>query len=202
MASRGGERRTGRGKADRTPGGKRGGGGAGVRTSRGKATSSATRRLKRVATAVGEAGGPTPEVPQRENDARREDARAHGGGAPVASAQPAEVGTRAASRWSSTPTGVRLSLDALTVDVAQAEIERGELKAVVSVRRGDELVYSERVNFDWSGGRDKFLRKSARALATAGVATHITEALLAEMRTALRGRAAELKAKADAPARR
>jgi len=145
MASRGGERRTGRGKADRTPGGKRGGGGAGVRTSRGKATSSATRRLKRVAAAVGEAGEATPEVPQRENDARREDARARGGGAPDASAQPAEVGTRAASRWSSTPTGVRFSLDALTVDVAQAEIERGELKAVVSVRRGDELVYSERV---------------------------------------------------------
>ena len=92
--------------------------------------------------------------------------------------------------WRPNPGGVHLSLDALTIDAAQVEGERGALKAVVSVRRGDELLYRERVNLDWSGGRDKFLRKASRALATAGIATRINEALLAEMRTALRRRAA------------
>ena len=88
------------------------------------------------------------------------------------------------------PGGVRLSLGALTIDAERPEVERGALKAVVSVRRGDELLYSDRVNLDWSGGRDKFLRKATRALTTAGVATRLNEALLAEMRTALRRRAA------------
>ena len=92
--------------------------------------------------------------------------------------------------WRPNPGGVHLSLDALTIDAAQVEGERGALKAVVSVRRGDELLYRERVNLDWSGGRDKFLRKASRALATAGIATRINEALLAEMRTALRRQAA------------
>ena len=180
-------KRAGRGKTDRTPGKK-----GGVRTSRGKArpkraaTAVGKARPKRAATAVAKAGAASSKVRQTENDERREDLAAHGSGAPAASAQPAEAETTAGTRWSSTPTGVRLSLDTLTVDAAQAEVERGELKAVVSVCRGDELLYRERVNFDWPGGRDKFLRKAARALTTASVATRISDTLLAEMRDALR----------------
>ena len=171
----GGERRSGRDKAERVRGGKGGGHRSGV-----KARSSAPRRPKRVATAAADAAGAAAGVRQTEADpsATRTSERAE-----VESAQPT---TPAGVRWSSTPSGVRLSLDTLTVEALQAVVEKGELKAVVSVRRGDELLYSERVNFDWPGGREKFLRKSARALATAGVATRVTAALLAEMRAALR----------------
>jgi hypothetical protein len=136
---------------------------------------------------VAKAGAASSKVRQTENDERREEVPAHRASAPAASAQPAQAETTCTgTRWSSTPTGVRLSLDTLTVDAAQAEVERGELKAVVSVLRGDELLYRERVNFDWPGGRDKFLRKAGRALATASVATRISDTLLAEMRDALR----------------
>ncbi len=95
--------------------------------------------------------------------------------------------------WCWTPGGIRLSLGALTIDAEQAEVEKGALKAMLSVRRGDELLYRERVNFDWVGGRDKFVRKAARALATAGVTTHgaLNEALLVEMGKALRTRPAK-----------
>ena len=90
-----------------------------------------------------------------------------------------------------TPRGVHLSLGPLTIEAEQAEIEKGALKATLSVRRGDKLLYRDRVNFDWSGGRDKFLRKAARALAAAGLTTHLDEALLADLRSSLRTRAEE-----------
>ena len=95
--------------------------------------------------------------------------------------------------WCWTPGGIRLSLGALTIDAERTEVEKGALKAMLSVRRGDELLYRERVNFDWVGGRDKFVRKAARALATARVTTHgaLNEALLVVMGKALRTRPAK-----------
>jgi hypothetical protein len=123
---------------------------------------------------------PRSPTPRRKRDVRS-----------AAESQPPASGSGAPSPpgWCPNPDGVRLSLGALTIDAAQVEDVTGALKAVVSVRRGDELLYSDRVNLDWSGGRDKFLRKATRALATAGIATGINEALLAEMRAALRRRA-------------
>jgi hypothetical protein len=86
--------------------------------------------------------------------------------------------------------GVRVTLEELTVQAEEPRLERNELKAVLSVRRGEQLVYAERVNLDWPGGRDKFLRKATRALGAAGIATRITEACLAELRSGLRARSA------------
>ena len=87
--------------------------------------------------------------------------------------------------------GVRISLEDLTVEADEAEVERSQLKALVSVRRGELVVHAERVNLDWPGGRDKFLRKATRALGAAGIATRITEACLAELRGLLRARSNE-----------
>jgi hypothetical protein len=178
-------RETTRGKADCTRGGKR------ASPTQGKARRGAARGLKRAATTP---DGTTAVPATVESEAEpagprgsRDETRAHA--APNRSDQLVpSLATPAASEWSWIPTGVRRSLEALTVDAEQVQIEKGELKAVVCIRRGDELLYSERVNFDWSGGRDKFLRKAARALALAGVTTHISEALVAELRTALRTR--------------
>src|SRR5439155_4541550 len=75
---------------------------------------------------------------------------------------PSNSGSPSQPGWCPNPGGVRLSLGALTIDAERPEVERGALKAVVSVRRGDELLYRDRVNLDWSGGRDKFLRKASR----------------------------------------
>jgi hypothetical protein len=54
----------------------------------------------------------------------------------------------------------------------------------------DQVVYTEQVNLDWPGGREKFLRKATRALGAAGIATRIGEALLEELRALARTRAA------------
>jgi hypothetical protein len=82
-------------------------------------------------------------------------------------------------------------IDDLVVEADEPQLERNQLKALLSVRRGDQLVYTERVNLDWPGGRDKFLRKATRALGAAGVATRIGEALLGELRALLRARSAD-----------
>jgi hypothetical protein len=87
--------------------------------------------------------------------------------------------------------GVRVSVDDLIVEADEPQLERNQLKALLSVRRGGQLVYAERVNLDWPGGRDKFLRKATRALGAAGVATRIGEALLGELRALLRARSGE-----------
>src|SRR5882724_11758314 len=108
----GGERRMGRGRAERTPGGKRGG-----PRSRGKARSSAPRRPRRAATAVVEAGGGAPGVRPTETDASAAETPARAEGART------ERAPRGVQR-SAAPSGVRLSLDALTVDALQAEVER------------------------------------------------------------------------------
>ncbi len=187
MAKRTGTRQTGRATAERTRGGKE-------QSPRRRRPRSPTARPKRDARPAAESVGV--ERATREasvepggQSGSRDDAPVHGAAAeshPSASSS----GALPPPGWRPNRGGVHLSLDALTIDAAQVEVERGALKAVVSVRRGDELLYRERVNLDWSGGRDKFLRKASRALATAGIATRINEALLAEMRTALRRRAA------------
>ena len=187
MAKRIGTRQTGRETAERSRGGKE-------QSPRSRRPRSPTARPKRDARSTAERAGVIPatreaRVEPAGQSGSRDDAPVHGaaaGGHPSASSS----GAPPPPRWRPNPGGVHLSLDALTIDAAQVEVERGALKAVVSVRRGDELLYRDRVNLDWSGGRDKFLRKASRALATAGIATRINEALLAEMRTALRRRAA------------
>jgi hypothetical protein len=171
MARRIGTRQTGRKAADGSRGGKE-------QSPRRRRPRSPTARPKRGARPAAERVGverATREasVEPAGQSGSRDDAPVHG-----------------AAGESHPPGGVHLSVDALTIDAAQVEVERGALKAVVSVHRGDELLYRERVNLDWSGGRDKFLRKASRALAMAGIATRINEALLAEMRTALRRQAA------------
>jgi len=173
MARREQQGRTGSAKAQRPRTGKD------ERPGRRKARPSTTR-AKRVATSGGgeaELTGVTREpASQREP---REQTRAP---APAAS-------TPVTSGWCCTPTGVRLSIDPLTVDAEQPQLQKGGLRASVSIHRGDELLYGERLNVDWPGGRDKFLRKAARALATAGVMNcPITEALVQQMREALRTR--------------
>ena len=187
MAKRTGTRQTGRATAERTRGGKE-------QSPRRRRPRSPTARPKRDARPAAESVGveratreasvePGGQSGSRD-DAPLRGAAAGGQPSPSNSASPSQPG------WCPNPGGVRLSLGALTIDAERPEVERGALKAVVSVRRGDELLYSDRVNLDWSGGRDKFLRKATRALATAGVATRINEALLVDMRTALRRRVA------------
>src|SRR6266566_3677012 len=182
MAKRIGTRQTGRATAERTRGGKE----QSPRKTRPRSPTPRPKRDKR-STAIGATSEPGVE-PAGQSGARDgaplRGAAAGGQPSPSNSASPSQPG------WCPNPGGVRLSLGALTIDAERAEVERGALKAVVSVRRGDELLYSDRVNLDWSGGRDKFLRKATRALATAGVATRINEALLVDMRTALRRRVA------------
>ena len=178
MAKRIGTRQTGRATAERTRGGKE--------QSRPRSPTPRPKRDKR-STAIGatsESGVEPAGQSGSRDGAPLRGAAAGGQPSPSSSASPSQPG------WCPNPGGVRLSLGALTIDAERAEVERGALKAVVSVRRGDELLYSDRVNLDWSGGRDKFLRKATRALATAGVATRINEALLVDMRTALRRRVA------------
>ena len=172
MARRDQQGRTGSAKAQSPREGKD------ERPSRGKARSSATR-TKRVAASGGGDAELTETIrepaPQR---GPHEETRAS---APAASTPVAG--------WCRTPTGVRLSIDPLTVDAEQPQLEKGGLRASVSIHRGDELLYGERLNFDWPGGRDRFLRKAARALATAGVVNRpLTEALVQQMREALRTR--------------
>src|SRR5213594_4156896 len=184
MAKRIGTRQTGRETAERSRGGKE-------RSPRRKTPRSPTARPKRDVRLTAGAGVATRQArvePAGQSESRDE-APVHGA---AAGSHPSASGSGAPPLpgWRPNPGGVHLSLDALTIDAAQVEVERGALKAVVSVRRGDELLYRDRVNLDWSGGRDKFLRKASRALATAGIATRINEALLAEMRTALRRQAA------------
>src|SRR5436309_328714 len=168
MAKRIGTRLTGRETAERTRGGKE-------QSPRKTRPRSPTPRPKRDVRSTAERAGVTSAtsesgVEPAGQSGSRDGAPLRGaaaGGQPSASdsASPSQPG------WCPNPGGVRLSLGALTIDAERAEVERGALKAVVSVRRGDELLYSDRVNLDWSGGRDKFLRKATRALATAGVAT-------------------------------
>jgi hypothetical protein len=97
---------------------------------------------------------------------------------PVATEQPTAA--------ESPPAGVHI--DDVTVEADEPQLERSQLRALLSVRRGDQLVYAERVNLDWPGGRDKFLRKASRALVAAGVATRIGEAVLGDLRGLLRTR--------------
>ena len=187
MAKRIGTRQTGRETAERTRGGTE-------QRPRKRRPRSPSPRPKRDVRSTAERAGVTSATSESgvepagqsgsRDDAPLRGAAAGGQPSPSNSASPSQPG------WCPNPGGVRLSLGALTIDAERAEVERGALKAVVSVRRGDELLYSDRVNLDWSGGRDKFLRKATRALATAGVATRLNEALLGEMRIALRRRAA------------
>src|SRR5438132_10630766 len=182
MAKRIGTRQTGRATAERSGGGKD----QRPRKTRPRSPTPRPKRDKR-STAIGatsESGVEPAGQSGARDGAPLRGAAAGGQPSPSNSASPSQPG------WCPNPGGVRLSLGALTIDAERAEVERGALKAVVSVRRGDELLYSDRVNLDWSGGRDKFLRKATRALATAGVATRINEALLVDMRTALRRRVA------------
>ena len=187
MAKRIGTRQTGRETAERTRGGTE-------QKPRKRRPRSPTPRPKRDARSRAERAG----VTSATSESGVEPAGQSGtrDGAPLRGAaagdqpSPSNSGAPSQPGWCPNPGGVRLSLGALTIDAERAEVERGALKAVVSVRRRDELLYSDRVNLDWSGGRDKFLRKATRALTTAGVATRLNEALLAEMRTALRRRAA------------
>jgi len=187
MGKRIGTGRTGRATGERTREGKE-------QSSRKRSPRSPTPRAKRSARSTAERA----EVTRATRGSRIEPADQSGSRAGAPANEAAAGSHPSASHrtsppppgWRQDPGGVHLSLDALTIDAAQAEVEGGELKAVVSVRRGDEVLYSERVNLDWSGGRDKFLRKASRALASAGVVTRLNEALLVEMRTALRSRAA------------
>src|SRR5262249_22725214 len=84
------------------------------------------------------------------------------------------------------PPGARVAVEDLLVEADEPRMERNQLRALVSVRRGDQLVYTEQVNLDWPGGREKFLRKATRALGAAGIATRISEALLEELRALAR----------------
>src|SRR5512139_3089914 len=77
--------------------------------------------------------------------------------------------------------GVHIAIDDVIVEANEPQLERSQLRALLSVRRGDQIVYAERVNLDWPGGRDKFLRKASRALIAAGVATRIGEAVLSDL---------------------
>jgi hypothetical protein len=88
------------------------------------------------------------------------------------------------------PSAARVAVDDVLVDADEPRFERNQLRALVSVRRGDQVVYTEHVNLDWPGGREKFLRKATRALGAAGIATRIGEALLEELRALARVRAA------------
>jgi len=88
------------------------------------------------------------------------------------------------------PSAARVAVDDVLVDADEPRFERNQLRALVSVRRGDQVVYTEQVNLDWPGGREKFLRKATRALGAAGIATRIGEALLEELRALARVRAA------------
>jgi len=90
------------------------------------------------------------------------------------------------------PSGARVAVDDVLVEADEPRFERNQLRALVSVRRGDQVVYTEQVNLDWPGGREKFLRKATRALGAAGIATRISEALLDELRNLARARAAAL----------
>jgi len=88
------------------------------------------------------------------------------------------------------PSGARVAVDDVLVEAGEPRVERNQLRALLSVRRGDQVVYTEHVNLDWPGGREKFLRKATRALGAAGIATRISEALLDELRALARARAA------------
>lgn len=101
-------------------------------------------------------------------------------------AKPAETAPPVAE---TRPAGISVSIDDLVVEADEPQLERSQLRARLSVRRGDQIVYAERVNLDWPGGRDKFLRKASRALAAAGVATRIGEAVLSDLHGRLRGSA-------------
>ena len=85
---------------------------------------------------------------------------------------------------------VHVAIDDVIVEADEPQLERSQLRARLSVRRGNEIVYAERVNLDWPGGRDKFLRKASRALVAAGIATQIGEAVLSDLHGRLRARAA------------
>jgi hypothetical protein len=88
------------------------------------------------------------------------------------------------------PAGAHVSVDDVRVEADAPRFERNQLRAVLSVRRGEQVVYTEQVNLDWPGGREKFLRKATRALGAAGIATRISDALLEELRALARARAA------------
>jgi hypothetical protein len=103
-------------------------------------------------------------------------------------AKPAELERPAAA--TAATADVHVVIDDVIVEAVEPQVEQSQLRARLSVRRGDEIVYAERVNLDWPGGRDKFLRKAGRALIAAGVATQIGEAVLSEIHGRLRARAA------------
>ena len=190
MARRTGAQRTGRKSIERSRVGKQ-------KTKPRKTLRSATPRPKRAAVSAADGAEVIRTIRESSverigQSASRAETRVLGaptGGHPSVPTSP----TFPPPGWCWTPGGIRLSLGALTIDAERAEVEKGALKAMLSVRRGDELLYRERVNFDWVGGRDKFVRKAARALATARVTTHgaLNEALLVEMGKALRTRPAK-----------
>jgi hypothetical protein len=95
---------------------------------------------------------------------------------------------RAAPAAEPPPSGVQVSVDDLVVEATDSEIERHQLRAQLRIRRGGDVLYAERVNLDWPGGRDKFLRKASRALDAAGVATRLGGAVLSELYGLLRAR--------------
>lgn len=64
--------------------------------------------------------------------------------------------------FSWTPTGVRFSLDGLTVDAEDLDRDRYGQKAIVTVRWGDLCCYRDRTNFDDSRRREKFVENVCR----------------------------------------
>src|SRR5262245_26719713 len=58
----------------------------------------------------------------------------------------------------SAPSAARVAVDDVHVAADEPRFERSQLRALLSVRRGDQVVYTEQVNLDWPGGREKFLR--------------------------------------------
>lgn len=90
--------------------------------------------------------------------------------------------------FSWTPTGVRFSLDGLTVDAEDLDRDRYGQKAIVTVRCGDIFCYRDRTNFDDSRRRENFVSKVCRRAeaklqkdAASLIADRVTEDLLIQL---------------------
>ena len=99
-------------------------------------------------------------------------------------------------QFRSTPTGISLSLDELTIDVDHATNNHYAQRALVSVRSDDRLCYCQRLNLDDPHQRQTFIKKLLLSCEQAGmtddaltlVKDRVTVRLLVELGDACRRR--------------